>query len=64
MKKLGLGKDYRYAHDEPHAYAAGENYFPETLPIQHYYRPVPRGLEEKIAARLAYFAQLDKSTTP
>lgn len=60
MKKLGYGKMYRYAHDEPHGYAAGENYFPENLQNEHYYHPVSRGLEEKIAARLAYFAQLDK----
>lgn len=60
MKDLGHGHAYRYAHDEPNAYAAGEHYFPDQLPQQRYYNPVPRGLEEKIAARLAYFAQLDK----
>lgn len=60
MKELGHGKAYRYAHDEPNAYAAGETYFPDGLSNQQYYRPVPRGLEEKIAARLAYFAELDK----
>ncbi len=60
MKDLGHGKNYRYAHDEPNGYAAGENYFPEGMPVEHYYHPVPRGLEEKIAARLAYFATLDK----
>ena len=49
MKELGYGKDYRYAHDEPDAYAAGENYFPEGMPPRQYYRPVPRGLEIKIA---------------
>jgi putative ATPase len=52
MKQLGYGKDYRYAHDEPDAYAAGETYFPEGLPARHYYRPVPRGLEIKIAEAL------------
>ncbi len=61
MKDLGHGRAYRYAHDEPHAYAAGQNYFPENMPPQHYYHPVSRGLEEKIAARLAYFAALDKA---
>jgi putative ATPase len=49
MKQLGYGKDYRYAHDEPDAYAAGENYFPEGIQSRSYYRPAPRGLELKIA---------------
>jgi putative ATPase len=49
MKQLGYGKGYRYAHDEPDAYAAGENYFPEGMPIRNYYQPVPRGMEIKIA---------------
>jgi len=53
MKELGYGKDYRYAHDEPDAFASGENYFPEGLPPRQYYRPVPRGLEIKIAEALA-----------
>jgi putative ATPase len=52
MKGLGYGKNYRYAHDEPDAYAAGENYFPEGMPSRQYYRPVPRGLEIKIAEAL------------
>jgi putative ATPase len=52
MKELGYGKNYRYAHDEPDAYAAGENYFPEGMPRKEYYRPVPRGLEIKIAEAL------------
>jgi putative ATPase len=49
MKQLGYGKDYRYAHNEPDAYAAGENYFPEGMEPRQYYRPVARGLEIKIA---------------
>lgn len=49
MKQLGYGKGYRYAHDEPDAYAAGENYFPDGMPAREYYQPVPRGLEIKIA---------------
>ena len=53
MKQLGYGKDYRYAHDEPDAYAAGEKYLPEELEGRQYYRPVPRGLEIKIAEALA-----------
>jgi putative ATPase len=49
MKQLGYGKGYRYAHDEPNAYAAGENYFPEGMPSREYYHPAPRGMEIKIA---------------
>ena len=60
MKDLGYGKAYRYAHDEPEAYAAGENYFPEEMKPRTYYRPTARGLEAKIAERLAYFRELDK----
>ena len=52
MKQLGYGKHYRYAHDEPDAYAAGERYFPEGMAAKQYYRPVPRGLEIKIAEAL------------
>jgi putative ATPase len=53
MKGLGHGRDYRYAHDEADAYAAGERYFPEDMPEKSYYHPVPRGLEIKIAEKLA-----------
>ena len=53
MKGLGYGKGYRYAHDEPDAYAAGENYFPDGMQPRRYYEPVPRGLEIKIAEALA-----------
>jgi putative ATPase len=53
MKNLGYGRDYRYAHDEPGAFAAGENYFPEAMPRQTYYHPAPRGLEIRIAEKLA-----------
>jgi putative ATPase len=53
MKGLGYGRDYRYAHDEPDAFAAGERYVPDELPDRRYYRPVPRGLEIKIAEALA-----------
>ena len=60
MKDIGYGKAYRYAHDEPEAYAAGETYFPEEIGEHHYYHPVARGLEQKIAERLAYFRELDK----
>ncbi|MEY2680282.1 MAG: hypothetical protein RL661_513, partial [Pseudomonadota bacterium] len=61
MRQLDYGKAYRYAHDEPDAYAAGEQYFPEGLAPREYYRPVPRGLEIKIAEKLARLHALDKS---
>ena len=60
MKELGYGKTYRYAHDEPEAYAAGENYFPEGLAGRQYYKPVARGLEQKIRDKLAHLKALDK----
>ncbi|TLY51334.1 MAG: replication-associated recombination protein A [Gammaproteobacteria bacterium] len=53
MKNLGFGRDYRYAHDEPEAFAAGERYLPDEMPDRRYYRPVPRGLEVKISEALA-----------
>jgi putative ATPase len=53
MKNLGYGHGYRYAHDEPDAFAAGERYVPDELPDRRYYRPVPRGLEMKIGEALA-----------
>ncbi|MBI1421827.1 MAG: AAA family ATPase [Gammaproteobacteria bacterium] len=59
MKELGYGKTYRYAHDEPHAYAAGEQYFPDDMPAQHYYTPTDYGLEQRIKERLAYLRTLD-----
>jgi putative ATPase len=52
MKNLGYGRGYRYAHDEPEAFAAGERYLPDDLPDRRYYRPVPRGLELKIGEAL------------
>lgn len=60
MKDLGYGKQYRYAHDEPNAYAAGENYFPDDMPPQDYYTPTTRGLEGKISEKLAYLRSLDQ----
>ncbi len=53
MKEIGYGHGYRYAHDEPGAYAAGERYLPDEMPDRRYYRPVPRGLEMKIGEALA-----------
>ena len=59
MKELGHGRDYRYAHDEPDAYAAGENYFPEGMTKPEFYRPTERGLEAKIREHLARLRQRD-----
>ncbi|MCP4699879.1 MAG: replication-associated recombination protein A [Gammaproteobacteria bacterium] len=59
MKELGYGKRYRYAHDEEEGYAAGERYFPEEPGERRYYKPVPRGLETKIAEKLAHLRELD-----
>jgi putative ATPase len=64
MKELGYGKAYRYAHDEPEGYAAGEQYFPDELGERHYYQPVARGLELKIAERLAQLRTLDRKVKP
>ena len=60
MKELGFGKGYRYAQDEPEAYAAGENYFPENMPAVKWYEPSGRGLEERIRERLEYLRGLDR----
>lgn len=59
MKEMGYGKEYRYAHDEPYAYAAGEMYFPENMGERTYYEPVDRGLEKKIQEKLAWLQSLD-----
>ena len=59
MRELGYGHAYRYAHDEPEAYAAGETYLPDGIPDPHWYQPVPRGLEIKIADKLAHLRHLD-----
>lgn len=59
MKDLGYGEEYRYAHDEPGAYAAGECYFPPEMSGTRYYQPTQRGLETKIAEKLAYLADLN-----
>ncbi|KTD03508.1 replication-associated recombination protein A [Fluoribacter gormanii] len=60
MKNLGHGKEYRYAHDEPHAYAAGEHYLPDDMQEPGWYKPAPRGLEIKIAEKLAFLKSLDE----
>lgn len=59
MESLGYGHEYRYAHDEPDAYAAGETYLPEGMREPRWYRPTPRGLEGKIGEKLARLAELD-----
>ncbi len=59
MKELGYGHAYRYAHDEPHAYAAGEGYLPEGMAEPGWYQPVPRGLEARIGEKMAFLHQLD-----
>lgn len=61
MRQLDYGKGYRYPHHEPEGYAAGENYFPKGMGRPEYYRPVPRGLEQKIAEKLAYLRKLDEA---
>jgi putative ATPase len=60
MKELGYGHAYRYAHDEPNAYAAGETYFPEGMPEMQWYRPTPYGLEKKIGEKLDWLSELDR----
>jgi putative ATPase len=62
MKSLDYGADYRYAHSEEGAYAAGENYFPEAIADKAYYHPVERGLEVKIKHKLAYLRSLDEAS--
>jgi putative ATPase len=61
MKEIGYGKGYRYAHDEPGAYAAGERYFPDEMPDRRYYVPAPRGLEIKIGEALEARRARDRS---
>ena len=60
MKQLGYGKDYRYAHDEAGAYAAGERYFPDEMPDRRYYQPSDRGLERRLAEHLAQLRARDR----
>ncbi|PID58763.1 MAG: recombination factor protein RarA [Gammaproteobacteria bacterium] len=62
MQSLNKGKGYRYAHDEPNAYAAGETYFPEEMGERQYYHPNPRGLEIKIKEKLLQLKELDEAT--
>jgi putative ATPase len=61
MDRLGYGRRYRYPHDEPEGYAAGEDYFPEELPPRRYYAPADRGLETRIREKLARLRDLDRA---
>ena len=60
MKDLGYGADYRYAHDEADAYAAGEEYFPDEMSPRTYYDPAPRGLEQRIREHLERLRRVPK----
>ncbi|HQX06107.1 MAG TPA: recombination factor protein RarA, partial [Zoogloea sp.] len=60
MKELGYGKAYRYAHDEPDGYAAGETYLPDGMERPDWYQPVGRGLEARIAEKLERLRALDR----
>ncbi|MGK0408701.1 MAG: putative ATPase [Shewanella psychromarinicola] len=62
MKEIGFGKEYRYAHNEPGAYAAGENYFPESLQHSQFYQPTNSGFEKRIQDKLAQLNQLDQQS--
>ena len=63
LHKLGKGQQYRYAHAEPHAYAAGETYLPDSMASPNWYQPVNRGLESKIAEKMAFLRTLDIDET-
>lgn len=62
MKDMDKETEYRYAHDEPNAYAAGEGYFPPEMSHTHYYHPTSYGMEKKIAEKLAWLAVLDENS--
>jgi putative ATPase len=64
MKGLGHGAGYRYAHDEPEAFAAGEHYLPDDMPAQRFYEPGSQGLEQRIAERLAHWRSLNAQAAP
>ena len=64
MKELGYGKAYRYAHDEPEGYAAGERYLPDGIAPPGWYQPTGRGLEKKIGEKLAWLRELDARAAP
>ncbi|GGQ12286.1 replication-associated recombination protein A [Shewanella litoralis] len=62
MKEIGFGKEYRYAHNEPGAFAPGENYFPESLKHSQFYQPTNRGFEKRIQDKLAQLNELDRQS--
>jgi putative ATPase len=62
MQELGYSRNYRYAHDEDDGFAAGEVYFPDGMQARHYYHPLDRGLETRIAEKLQHLRQLNKKT--
>jgi len=62
MADLDYGAEYRYAHNEPDAFAAGENYFPQALADTRFYEPVNRGLEQKIGAKLDHLRELNRAS--
>ena len=64
MKEMGYGAAYRYAHDEPDAYAAGQRYFPDDVEPQQWYQPTARGLEARIGEKLAWLRSLDAAAGP
>lgn len=63
MKSLGHGDEYRYAHNEPDAFAAGESYFPEAIHGRRYYQPAPRGLEIKLAEKRAWLDERNRTSS-
>ena len=64
MKEMGMGKGYRYAHEEQEGYAAGESYLPDGIDSPEWYRPTDRGLEAKIREKLAHLRELDGKLKP
>jgi len=63
MRELGYGKGYRYAHDEPDAFVAGERYLPDAMPDRRYYSPTPRGFEIRIGEAMARQREQEKKET-
>jgi putative ATPase len=61
MKEQGYAENYRYAHDEADAFAAGEHYFPEEMAAKYYYNPVDRGLEIKISEKLEFLRKRNRT---
>jgi len=60
LKEQGHGRNYRYSHDEPDAYSAGQTYLPSGMGTPNWYEPVPRGLESKIGEKISHLRQLDE----